>query len=450
MNGGTAMGKFKKLNLWLIILLVVSVFMTACSGNEESGGSTAPSGDGEADGDAPFEIRVATWQTDETTTEIFNKAKEAFEAKYPNATVKIEAAPYENYMTKLQTELAAGNPADIIQVGEQNFARYVEKDILVDLYPLAEGSYDFNDIIPNVRTLMEVDGKMPVMSVGAATIGVYYNKKLFDEAGLDYPQDGWTWEEFVDLAEKLTKRDGDKIVQYGANLNLGKDWVEPFVVSNGGSYLAEDGSTSVGYLNSDATVEAFQKISDLYNVSKVAPNPAELIALKGIDLFATGQVAMNVNGSWAQGDLRNNPDIEFGVVSLPTMSTGQKASLMYTSGMGISTQSKNQEKAWEFLLEATSPETEAGQGWAASNLAVSQKLSESSKQTEDEYLSVFVGQLDNVIDSGYFQNSYWGSVGDKLLAPAIQEILLDTNIDIKQRLTDLTTQVDLELKQAAE
>src|SRR5690606_21842588 len=106
-----------------------------------------------------------------------------------------------------------------------------------------------------------------------------------------------------ETAEQLTIRDGNKIRQYGANLNLGKDWVEPFVVSNGGAYLSEDGSTSVGYLNSDATVEAFQKIKDLYNVSKVAPNPAELIALKGIDLFATGQVAMNVNGSWAQGDL---------------------------------------------------------------------------------------------------------------------------------------------------
>lgn len=436
----------KKLSPLFIVLFLVSVFASACSGNEE----TSPASS-ESSGDEPIEIRVATWQTEETAVELFNKAKESFEAEHPNVTVKIEAAPYENYMTKLQTELAAGNPADIIQVGEQNFQRYMEKGILEDLTPLAEGSFDFDsEIIPNVKELMQVDGKNPVMSVGAATIGVYYNKKLFDEANLPYPQDGWTWEEFVELAEKLTIRDGDKFVQYGANLNLGKDWIEPFIVSNGGSYLSEDGSTSNGYLNSDETVEAFQKISDLYNVSKVAPNPAELVALKGIDLFATGQVAMNVNGSWAQADLQKNPDIEFGVVSLPTMSTGKKTSLMYTSGMGISSKSKQKEVAWKFLLELTSPETEAGKMWAQSNLAVTNKLLESSAQTEDPYLGVFVQQLDHAIESAYFQNSYWGSVGDKLLAPAIQDMLLDQKADMKQKLTDLTTQIDRELKQQAE
>jgi multiple sugar transport system substrate-binding protein len=439
------MNKLKKLSAFMIVLLIVSVLLSACSGNDSS--STA-SGDDSKDGST--EIRIATWQTDETTTEILNTAKKEFEANNPDITIKIEASPYENYMTKLQTELAAGNAADIIQVGEQNFARYIEKEIVTDLAPLAEGKYDFNDIIPNVKELLQVDGKYPVMSIGAATIGVYYNKKMFDEAKLPYPTDDWTWEEFVDLAEKLTVRDGGKVLQYGANLNLGKDWVEPFVASNGGSYLAEDGSTSVGYLNSDKTVEAFQKISDLYNVSKVAPNPAELIALKGIDLFATGKVAMNVNGSWAQGDLRNNPDIEFGVVTLPAMSTGQKTSLMYTSGFGISSKSKNKEKTWEFLQLLTSPETEAGKGWAKSNLAVSQSLVESSKQNEDPILNVFIGQLDNAIKSSYFTNSYWGPVGDKLLAPAIQEILLDDKVDIKERLTDLTNQIDRELQQAAQ
>jgi len=447
------MKRLKPLRSALLIPLAASVLLTACSsGGSEGNTNRAAGGEGNsgASAEAPYVLRIATWQTDETTTGILNAAKEAFEAKHPNATVKIEASPYENYMTKLQTELAAGSPADIIQVGEQNFARYIEKDIVTDLTPLAEGSYDLNDIVPNVRELMLVDGKLPVMSIGGATIGVYYNKKLFDAAGLPYPKEGWTWEEFVQTAEKLTIREGGKIRQYGANLNLGKDWVEPFVVSNGGAYLSEDGSTSAGYLNGDATIDAFQKIKDLYNVSKVAPNPAELIALKGIDLFATGQVAMNVNGSWAQGDLRNNPDIEFGVVGLPTMSTGKQTSLLYTSGMGISSRSEHKEEAWELLLELTGPDTETGKGWVKTNLAVSQKLTESSKQGEDPYLGVFVEQLNNAIDSGYFANSYWGSVGDKLLAPAIQELLIDEDVDMKQYLTDLTVRIDNELKMAAE
>lgn len=448
--GESKMKRLKSLRTAFLIPLAICVLLTACSSGSSNGNASSSKGDNNSTGEAPFELRVATWQTDETTTNIFNSAKETFEKKYPHVTVKIEASPYENYMTKLQTEIAAGNSADIIQVGEQNFARYIEKDIVTDLTPLAQGSYDINDIVPNVLELMLVDDKLPVMSIGGATIGVYYNKKLFDAAELPYPTDDWTWEEFVQTAEKLTIREGNKVQQYGANLNLGKDWVEPFVVSNGGAYLSEDGSTAVGYLNSEATIDALQKISDLYNVSKVAPNPAELIALKGIDLFSTGQVAMNVNGSWAQGDLRNNPNIEFGVVGLPTMSTGKQTSLLYTSGLGISSKSKHQEAAWELLLEITSPETEAGQGWANSNLAVSQKLAESSKQSEDPYLNLFVSQLNNAIGSGYFTNSYWGSIGDKLLTPAIQELLVNEEIDMQQYLTDLASRIDNELKVAAE
>ncbi|GAB2539030.1 ABC transporter substrate-binding protein [Gracilibacillus alcaliphilus] len=437
--------------LLFILLFLVSAFLFACSQGEEGTQTSSGSDNENRSNDEPIEIRVATWQTEDSSTKLFNIAKENFEAEHDNVTITIEAAPYENYMTKLQTELAAGNTPDIIQVGEQNFQRYIEKDIIQDLTPLAEGTFDFNsEIIPNVQELMQIDGKNPVMSVGAATIGIYYNKKLFDEAGVPYPEDDWTWEEFVEIAKQLTIKDGEKYIQYGANLNLGKDWVEPFVVSNGGSYLSEDGSTSVDHLNSEATVEAFQKISDLYNVHQVAPNPAELVALKGIDLFATGQVAMNINGNWAQADLRNNPDIEFGVVGLPSMSDGEQTSLMYTSGFGISTQSDYSDVAWEFLYELTGPNTEAGKLWANANLAVTNELLETSAQAEDEYLSVFVDQLDNAVNSAYYINSYWGATGDKLLDPVIQEILLDDSIDMKQRLTDLTAQIDRELQQAAE
>ncbi len=444
----------------LAAMLITTVALAGCGGKSDNGSAASPSAgssavssavnSGPADSVQPYEIRIATWQTDDTTSSILKTAKEKFEADHPGATVKIEAYPGSNYDTKLQTELAAGNPPDIFQVGEQNFARYLEKNILIDLAPYTKDDYDMEDIVPNVKGLLTVDGKVPVMSIGGATIAVYYNKKLFDAANIPYPQAGWTWEQFRDIAKQLTITEGSKTTQYGANLDLGKDWVEPFIVSNGGSYLSEDGTTAVGYLNGDKTVDAFEKIWELYNVDKVAPNPAEMMALKGIDLFATGKVAMNVNGSWAQGDLRNNPDIQFGVVALPTMSTGKQTSLLYASGMGISTKSKHQDEAWKFLLELTSPDTEAGKGWAKSNLAISKKLAAESKQSEDPYLSVFVEQLDNAIVSGYFANSYWGAVGNKLLSPAIKEILLMEKGDIRNKLTSLADQIDRELKQAAE
>src|SRR5690625_2941355 len=100
------MNKISKTIFGIIFLLIVSAVITACNGTK----------DGEKGNDSEdesYEIRVATWQTEEFATELFEKARESFKEKHPNVTVKIEASPYEDYMTKLQTELAAEDPADI-------------------------------------------------------------------------------------------------------------------------------------------------------------------------------------------------------------------------------------------------------------------------------------------------------------------------------------------------
>jgi len=411
------------------------------------GGSNASEGGGSAE---KIELRFVSWDTAQASVDIMNNAKAAFEKENPNITIKIETSPYENYMTKLQTEIAAGSAPDMIQIGERDFRKYLEKGIVIDLMPYAEGEikYDLADINPTILEVIKVDGKLPVLNIGVATTGIFYNKKLFDAAGIPYPKEDWTWEEFVEIAKRLTVEENGKIVQYGANLNLSKDWVETLVQSNGGKYLSDDGKTTKGALDSPETVEALQFIVDLYNVHKVAPNPADLMALKGIDLFGTGMVAMNMNGSWATADLRANPELDFGVAGLPRFADGKRANLMYTSGYGISSDSKHPEEAWKFLQFLTSPETDSGKALAGFNLTASKKLAEATNQASDPYYGVFLKELDHIANSAYFINPYWGATGDKVLNPAIEAMVLN-NENVQQALSNVTNALDKELADQA-
>ncbi|MFC4601620.1 ABC transporter substrate-binding protein [Cohnella hongkongensis] len=428
-------------------LLVLSACGTASTTEKDDAGKPPAS----AKATEKIELRFASWNTDDTSIGIMNKAKKLFEEAHPNVTVKIETVPSDNYMTKLQTEIAAGSPPDLMQIGERDMKRYMDKGIVIDLKPYAKGENPFNldDIHHNVLNVIESDGKLPVIVKDAANFGIYYNKKLFDQAEVAYPTDDWTWEEFREIAKKLTIVENGKTVQYGAKLSFVKDTVELFAVGNGGGYLSADGKTTKGFLDDAKTAEGIQFLVDMFRQDKIAPNPADMAALKGINLMATGKVAMSFDGVWAGDALRKNPDLEIGVVGLPRFQNGKHVNLLYSSGWGISSKSKHPDEAWDFLRLLTSPDTEPGKEWAKTGLAVTKTLAQSSQQDQDPFLHVFLKELDYSINSGYFNNPYWGSVGDKIMNPAIEQMIINGD-DVQKTLADLTSKLDQELARAAQ
>lgn len=430
-----------------LTLAAAALLLTALAAG--CGGKSANEGQpGNASGKPAeqIEIRVATWDTAPEMQEILNTAKKQFEASHQNVTVKIEASQYDNYMTKLQTQLAAGSPPDLIQIGERDLNRYMNKEIVIDLHPYLQETTFLDELVPGLKDIITIDGKIPAIPAAPSAPAIYYNKKLFDEANIPYPEDGWTWEQLLDYAQQLTKTANGRTEQYGLMFPNGVDWVEPIVMSRGAGYVSPDGSKVKGYLDSPETVAAFQWYVDLYRKHNIAPTPAEISAMKGVDLFSTGRVAINFAGAWQLSTFMKNPELDFGLVGVPKFANGERANFLYASGYGVTKQSKYPQETWEFLQMLTFPDRDAAPMWLTWGTATTTTLAGTSKQNEDPNWKVFLNEVQYVKKSAFYLNGYWAAAADKFLKPAIERMILE-DVDIQSLLSDVADKIETEIQQ---
>src|SRR4030095_14831833 len=154
-----------------------------------------------------------------------------------------------------------------------------------------------------------VNGKTYLLTKDFSPLVLYYNKDMFQKAGVEPPKEGWTWNDFAETAKKLTVREGDKVTQWGVQMpdHWGDySWDRGFSIfayQNGADFLSPDGSKATGYLNSDAMKEAMQFYVDLVKKEKVAPDVATLKAQSSnADLFINGKAAMLITGRWPLKD----------------------------------------------------------------------------------------------------------------------------------------------------
>ncbi len=147
-------------------------------------------------------------------------------------------------------------------------------------------------------------------------MAVYYNKAIFDEYGVAYPEAGWTWDDLLATAQELTvDTDGDGQTDIWG-IQLPGPWTTGFeywIGAAGGSLISEDGTTFSGYMDSPETAAAVQFYKDLYNTYSVAPPPADMSAFGGGNSeFDNGTAAMRIFGRWPQAGMLENPNIDLG------------------------------------------------------------------------------------------------------------------------------------------
>jgi multiple sugar transport system substrate-binding protein len=179
---------------------------------------------------------------------------------------------------------------------------------------------------------------------------MYYNKKFFREAGLQYPRDGWTWNDFLRDAQKLTvwSKGAYQPTRYGF---LAENWMPGWIVwiwQNGGDVLSPNGQTASGYMDSPATIQAVRFFADLEK-NHLAPNLSASQA-QGEDPFASGLVAMTISGHWDLVPLRASETIsmnDVGVVGLPR--NKRRVTVIYESGYAITKGCKHPHAAWEYV-----------------------------------------------------------------------------------------------------
>jgi len=444
--------------LWVVALLILAMLAAACSSSGGGGGSGSPSGSsgsssssGSGSGsssssDKKVTLRLGTWEGG-SGLELQQKIAQNYMAEHPNVTIEIEAVP-DQYGTKILTQIASGDAPDIFQIGDGDVRMFMEKGALLDLTPFIEGSngIDLNDYYTSVLDVGKVDGKYYTMPKDYSNVAVYYNKKLFDEANVPYPQPGWTWDDFRETALKLTKREGDRITQWGANLP--GSWLRamlPLINSYGGSVISPDGEKFVGYMNSEETLKALQFYRDMYFKDKIAPSAIDSQSYQGVDLFQAGIVAMHITGRWPVVNYKEDPNLDFGVVQMPVGPAGPANTLCY-AGFGIYSQTKHPEEAWDYLKYLTG---EPGQTILADHaftavIPVAEKLG----QANDEHLKPFLDDLQYVKEFPEKTSHLFGKSGGTALGPFLEKLMMPDEFDIKAELDAAAQQAEELLAQA--
>ena len=299
-------------------------------------------------------VRLGGWPSSPVEQKALQAAVDEFNKEYAGK-IKIVYEPIPgNYKVKLTAMLSAGTAPDIFYVdvnwAEEFFSKGVIEplDFYIKMYKL-----DLDDFYPSLLKAFEYKGHIYGLPKDFSTLVLFYNKKMFDEVGLPYPDSSWTWFDLLYAAAKLTRdTDGDGktdvwgLALYPNALNR----VIPFILQAGGRVVKEDLSTALG---EEEAIEGMKFYFDLHSRWKVAVAPADVGAGWLGDAFGKQKVAMVMSGPWMLGFLKENfPEVEFGVAELPHLK--KRATMVYTVCYAIPKTSKHKKEAFiamKFLLD---------------------------------------------------------------------------------------------------
>jgi multiple sugar transport system substrate-binding protein len=320
------------------------------SGAASAPPSTAPSDAGYTGPDAT--ITYSIWGD---PAEIKNQQAvvDAFHVANPKITVKVTVSDWDTYWDKLQTGIAGGDAPDVFAMDGPLFPDYQTRDVLLDLKPFIDrDGYDLGQLADQAVTDFTTPGGQFGLPRDLNVVALYYNKKMFDTAGIPYPDDTWDWAKLVDVATKLTLKGADgKTKQWGfytESTDMENYWSE-LVWQNGGDIISTDHKTSL--VASDQAAGGIQFLQDLIWKHKVMPDASITDALG--DAFEQGQAAMESNGSWLVAT-HQAAGLDFGIAPLPKGPAGQATSINPT-GAVIYKNSKNPDAAWAFVKYLASP-----------------------------------------------------------------------------------------------
>jgi len=294
-------------------------------------------------------IKVACWGTPEELR-IITSAVAEWQKDHPDIDVRIEHTNYGDYVSKILTRIAGGTPPDIIFTEVDIFASFYEKAAFMDLTPLIQSdpSFKIDDFFPEVVKRFTRDGKIYCIPRDTAPFAcVFYNKDLFDEAGIPYPNDDWTWQDLLETAKKLTRISDGRVEQYGFYT-----WAwQNFVFSNGGNLVDDVDNPTRCTLDEPKALEGLQFYADLVLKHRVTPSQTSLknLGMQVIQMFMAGKIAMFGSGVWETPMLRKINTFDWDVAMFPKGPGGVRGFGTGGSGYCILKTTKYPKEAWEVL-----------------------------------------------------------------------------------------------------
>ncbi|MFH1368016.1 MAG: sugar ABC transporter substrate-binding protein [Elusimicrobiota bacterium] len=343
---------FRKFKLELLLVFVMVVGLFAGCGKKSEDTTVAP-------GQIP--IKVAFWGAVEEK-DIITDTVRRWEKDHPNIKVILEHIP-ASYQDKVLTEIAGGNPPDIIFCEVNVFVTFFYKNALLDLTSFLKKDKDFNikEFFPEVVARFTRNGKVFCIPRDTAPFAcVFYNKDLFKKMGVPFPKDSWNFDQFLDTAKKLTldengKHPGEpgfnekKIKQYGYH---GWSW-HNFVYAFGGKFVDDINNPTKCLLDQPAAQKGLQYSIDLAfkHFVSARPDAVSNMGLNSCQMFTMQKTAMFQSGIWETPNLRRMiaKNFDWDVAMFPKSNTGKRAFGTGGSGYAIMSMCKNPDEAWEVI-----------------------------------------------------------------------------------------------------
>ena len=418
-----------------LVAIMLSLLLSACVANAPS---TPPAAD------STIVIRAGTGDGGDGLTP-HQQIIQNFEDQNPNVIVQLEPVSGRDYYARLLTQLAAKAAPDIMQIGDDAVPSFVSKNAFVPLDTYLKGiNFDPSIYLPGLLDPGKINGVQYLLPKDYSPLAVYYNKTLFDAASVPYPVEGWTWEDLLATAQKLTVKDASgNVTQWG--IQLPAAWTTGFeywVAAAGGSLISADGKTFTGVMDSPEVARAVQFYADLYNKYQVAPPPADMNAFGGGNSeFANGKAAMMLFGRWPQGGFKTNPNISLGVVAPPQDKV--RANILFWGGFGIATSSSQPEIAFKYLsFVSGEPGAQVWKDWA---LPAVKSVADSSGLSADPIEGVWIGELNHLVPRAYTFTPYWNETADPALRKVLESVIIDPNADVTALLAQAATEAQAAL-----
>lgn len=323
-------------------VMVVSMLLAGCAPAATS--TSAPTAEGQSSQPSGEKVTLNLWIF-EGEEGFLPKLKEGFEAKYPNITLEITEIPESDYVTKIDTALAAGSTPDIAYIYEARWmkaGKFLPIDEIVSKYNIQLA--DFNQGI--VKDTCAMNGKLYCLGTYTGAVLLFYNKDMFDAAGLPYPSATvpMSIDEYEALAAKLTKPNEDIAKRvYGGSSGASMWWMDR------ATRFSSDGRKIEGFLNDDATVHSYEVLADMVKQG-YSPSSADSTLLGDMDLLGTKQQAMEIIDNIVAIPVLEEAGINWGAAPVPVEKKGDQAYVaVWTDSMGVFTQSKYPQEALEFV-----------------------------------------------------------------------------------------------------
>jgi len=279
---------------------------------------------------------------------------EAFHAAQNDIRIEVQHAPWGSYFDRIQTQMAGGTAPDVMFLN--NIPSYASRGVLFPLDELvARDGFNTGTYLQGLLQAFSYDGQSFGFARDNDTNVLYFNKDLFDAAGVAHPSADWKWDDLRAAAAALTVRDAQgRAVQYG--LALEKNRYPQWVYQNGGALFDNPLNPSEFLLDSPAAIEAIGFIAGMILDDRSVPSFDAMAQLGSTtELFSTGRVAMVMTNA-ARMPTFMGASFAWDVAPLPAGPTGLRANTLGGAGYVMSATTQHPEAAWTFLQFLAGPE----------------------------------------------------------------------------------------------